>query len=187
MRFEAVGRVILACQQAGILKVGFITEPPQAGRLAVIDRLVCLEGNRTMSMNVGNASGEGEVMVEMNTTPLIDVMLVLLTLLIITLPIQTHAVKLDMPTPNPTAADRHSGVGGTGRGLRRHRSPGTATAVDRATMDSYFADAARKDPQPEIHINPNRLAKYDAVAKVLADAQRLGATHIGFTGIDQYN
>ena len=50
-----------------------------------------------MSMNVGNASGEGEVMVEMNTTPLIDVMLVLLTLLIITLPIQTHAVKLDMP------------------------------------------------------------------------------------------
>jgi biopolymer transport protein ExbD len=54
-------------------------------------------------------------------------------------------------------------------------------------MDSYFADAARKDPQPEIHVNPNRLAKYDAVAKVLADAQRLGATHIGFTGIDQYN
>ena len=59
--------------------------------------------------------------------------------------------------------------------------------IDRATMDSYFADAARKDPQPEIHVNPNRLAKYDAVAKVLADAQRLGATHIGFTGIDQYN
>ena len=54
-------------------------------------------------------------------------------------------------------------------------------------MDSYFADAAKKDPQPEIHVNANRLAKYDAVAKVLADAQRLGATHIGFTGIDQYN
>jgi biopolymer transport protein ExbD len=54
-------------------------------------------------------------------------------------------------------------------------------------MDAYFEDAARKNPQPEIHINANRLAKYDAVAKVLADAQRLGATHIGFTGIDQYN
>src|SRR4029079_10615265 len=54
-----------------------------------------------MAMNIGNESGEGEVMVEMNTTPLIDVMLVLLTLLIITLPIQTHAVKLDMPPPNP--------------------------------------------------------------------------------------
>ena len=56
-----------------------------------------------------------------------------------------------------------------------------------ATMDAYFEDAAKKTPQPEIHVNPNRLAKYDAVAKVLADAQRLGATHIGFTGIDQYN
>ena len=70
-----------------------------------------------MAMSVGNASGEGEVMVEMNTTPLIDVMLVLLTLLIITLPIQTHAVKLDMPAPNADAADRHPGDGGTGCGL----------------------------------------------------------------------
>ncbi|HEY2835503.1 MAG TPA: biopolymer transporter ExbD, partial [Rhizomicrobium sp.] len=59
--------------------------------------------------------------------------------------------------------------------------------IDRPTMDSYFEDAAKKNPQPEIHVNPNRLAKYDAVAKVLADAQRLGVVHIGFTGIDQYN
>jgi len=58
---------------------------------------------------------------------------------------------------------------------------------DGATGRAYFADAAKKNPQPEIHVNPNRLAKYDAVAKVLADAQRLGATHIGFSGIDQYN
>jgi len=125
-------------------------------------------------------------MVEMNTTPLIDVMLVLLTLLIITLPIQTHAVKLDMPAPNPNpptvipetvelVVDFDGTVIWNG------------TAVDRATMDAYLADAAKKDPQPEIHVSPNRLAKYDAVAKVLADAQRLGATHIGFTGIDQYN
>src|SRR5262249_41300143 len=59
--------------------------------------------------------------------------------------------------------------------------------IDRPTMDSYFEDAAKKNPQPEIHVNPNRLAKYDAVAKVLADAQRLGVIHIGFTGIDQSN
>ena len=139
-----------------------------------------------MSMNVGNASGESDVMVEMNTTPLIDVMLVLLTLLIITLPIQTHAVKLDMPSPSqipPTvipesvelAVDFDGSVTWNGQG------------IDRATMDGYFADAAKKEPQPEIHLNPNRLAKYDAVAKVLADAQRLGVVHIGFTGIDQYN
>jgi biopolymer transport protein ExbD len=139
-----------------------------------------------MAMSTGTA--DGEVMVEMNTTPLIDVMLVLLTLLIITLPIQTHAVKLDMPAPNtkpplvtpPTVA---LGVD----------FDGTVTwngqAVDRATMDSYFEDIAKKpnDTQDEIHITANRLAKYDIVARVLADAQRLGATHIGFTGIDQYN
>ena len=96
-----------------------------------------------MAMNVGNASGEGEVMVEMNTTPLIDVMLVLLTLLIITLPIQTHAVKLDMPAPNATPPTVDAGSGGAGRGLRRHRHlerhPGGP-----ADVDSYFEDAARK-------------------------------------------
>jgi len=137
-----------------------------------------------MAMSTGTA--EGEVMVEMNTTPLIDVMLVLLVLLIVTLPIQTHAVKLDMPAPNatpPTVVPETVELGVD--------FDGTVTwngmAVDRPTMDAYFADAARKDPQPEIHVNANRLAKYDAVARVLADAQRLGATHIGFTGIDQYN
>ncbi len=138
-----------------------------------------------MAMSVGQKS-EGEVMVEMNTTPLIDVMLVLLTLLIITLPIQTHAVKLDMPAPNstpPTVMPETVELGVDFDGTITWNT----VPVDRATMDAYFLDAARKDPQPEIHVNPNRLAKYDAVAKVLADAQRLGVTHIGFTGIDQYN
>ena len=139
-----------------------------------------------MSMNVGNASGEGEVMVEMNTTPLIDVMLVLLTLLIITLPIQTHAVKLDMPsqTNSPPIVPPETvelGVDFDGS------ITWNGQTIDRSTMDSYFEDAAKKTPQPEIHLNPNRLAKYDAVAKVLADAQRLGVIHIGFTGIDQYS
>jgi len=137
-------------------------------------------------MAMSSSTAEGEVMVEMNTTPLIDVMLVLLTLLIITLPIQTHAVKLDMPAPNPNpptvipetvelVVDFDGTVLWNG------------TAVDRGTMQAYMRDAALKVPQPEIHVSPNRLAKYDAVARVLADAQRLGATSIGFTGIDQYN
>jgi biopolymer transport protein ExbD len=137
-----------------------------------------------MAMSTGTA--DGEVMVEMNTTPLIDVMLVLLVLLIVTLPIQTHAVKLDMPAPNntpPTVEPETVDLGVDFDGTVTWNG----TAVDRGTMDSYFEDAARKNPQPEIHVNANRLAKYDAVAKVLADAQRLGATHIGFSGIDQYN
>jgi biopolymer transport protein ExbD len=137
-----------------------------------------------MAMSANTA--EGEVMVEMNTTPLIDVMLVLLTLLIITLPIQTHAVKLDMPAPNqppPTVIPETIELGVDFDGtITWNQAP-----VDRPTMDSYLLDAAKKEPQPEIHVNANRLAKYDAVARVLADAQRLGATHIGFSGIDQYN
>jgi len=139
-------------------------------------------------MAMSTSTADGEVMVEMNTTPLIDVMLVLLTLLIITLPIQTHAVKLDMPQPNPTPPTFIPPTVELGVDF-----DGTVTwnsvAVDRATMDSYLADIGKKpsDQQDEIHVSPNRLAKYDAVAKVLADAQRLGATHIGFSGIDQYN
>jgi biopolymer transport protein ExbD len=136
-----------------------------------------------MAMNIGNDSGEGEVMVEMNTTPLIDVMLVLLTLLIITLPIQTHAVKLDMPKPNqkppevpPVVVTLEVDFDGT--------VLWNGTPVDRATLDGYLEQARDADPQPEIHLQPNRLAKYDAVAKVLADAQRIGVTHIGFTGIE---
>ena len=136
-----------------------------------------------MSMNVGPASGEGDVMVEMNTTPLIDVMLVLLTLLIITLPIQTHAVKLDMPRPNqkppptpPVVVTLEVDFDGT--------VLWNGTPVDRKTLDSYLQSASTDDPQPEIHLQPNRLAKYDRVAMVLADAQRIGVTHIGFTGIE---
>ena len=125
----------------------------------------------------------GQVMVDMNTTPLIDVMLVLLVLLIVTLPIQTHAVKIGMPsgppsTFKPVVVELGVDFDGT--------VTWNGTAVSRATLDSYLADAAKQDPQPEIHLNPNRLANYDAVARVLADAQRLGATHIGFAGIEQY-
>jgi biopolymer transport protein ExbD len=136
-------------------------------------------------MAMSTSTANGQVMVEMNTTPLIDVMLVLLVLLIVTLPIQTHAVKLDMPTGAPPmpveppvvnlAIDFDGTVTWNG------------TAVDRGTLDSYLQNVARQNPQPEIHVNANRLANYDAVSRVLADAQRLGATHIGFTGTDRYN
>ena len=138
-----------------------------------------------MAMNVGSG-GEGEIMVEMNTTPLIDVMLVLLTLLIITIPIQTHAVKLDMPQPNkapppvpPETVELGIDFDGT---LTWNGS--TATI---GQLDSYLKNAANQPVQPEIHLTPNQLARYDWVAEVLAHAQRLGVTKIGFVGIDQYN
>lgn len=129
-----------------------------------------------------NKQAPGAPMMEINMTPLIDVMLVLLTLLIITLPIQTHAVKLDMPAGGGgmqvVAVNLEVDFDGT---LRWN-----GTAIDRATLDSYFVDAGAADPQPEIHLIPNKLARYDAVAMVLADAQRLGVKKIGFTGLEQY-
>jgi biopolymer transport protein ExbD len=137
-------------------------------------------------MAMSASTGRGEVMVDMNTTPLIDVMLVMLTLLIITLPLQTHAVKIDMPSkgsivsPPPTVelgVDFDGSVTWNG------------TAVNRATMDAYFTAIGNKPAadQDEIHVNPNRLAKYDVVSRVLADAQRRGVIHIGFSGVGQYN
>jgi biopolymer transport protein ExbD len=139
-----------------------------------------------MAMNVGSEGGDGEVMVEMNTTPLIDVMLVLLTLLILTLPIQTHAVKLDMPPPNPVPPVVQPtvhvvGVDFDGTPLVDNQP------VTMAQLDAYFYEWAQQgDSQPEVHLDPNRLAKYDTVAKILADAQRRGVTKIGFIGLGQY-
>jgi biopolymer transport protein ExbD len=140
-----------------------------------------------MAMNIRSSLGEQEVMVDINTTPLIDVMLVILIMLIITIPIQTHAVKLDMPRPNqPPPLNPPEVV------LLEVDFDGTPIwngnpVANRATLDSYLSQAAHKLPdQPEIHLKPNRLAKYDDVARVLADAQRLGVTHIGFIGTEEY-
>jgi biopolymer transport protein ExbD len=137
-------------------------------------------------MQVGNESGEDDVMLDMNTTPLIDVMLVLLILLIVTLPIQTHAVKLDMPratpqqpTTPPTVVDLEIDFDGT---ILWNGSP----VANRATLNRYFEAVAGQINQSEIHLRPNRLAKYDVVARTLADAQRLGVKKIGFVGTDQY-
>ena len=140
-----------------------------------------------MSMSVGSPGGGDETLCDMNTTPLIDVMLVLLVMLIVTIPIQTHAVKLDLPPPSnnpppinqPVVVNLEIDFDGT---------PiwnGTPVS-NRAQLDKYFTDIAAQIPQPEVHLRPNRLAKYSDVARALADAQRLGVTKIGFVGNEQY-
>ncbi|MGN6514556.1 MAG: ExbD/TolR family protein [Rhizomicrobium sp.] len=140
-----------------------------------------------MSMNVGEETAEGEPMVEMNTTPLIDVLLVLLVMLIITIPIQTHAVKLDMPPPNVTPPPTPPQVVNINVDF-----DGTIywndTPVNMATLDSYFYAEGQKElgAQSEIHITANRLAKYDTVAKVMADAQRRGVTKMGIVNTNAY-
>jgi len=139
-----------------------------------------------MSMNVG---GGGEEMCDINTTPLIDVMLVLLVTLIITLPIMTHAVKLDMPQLNqppppdqikPEVIDLDIDFDGT---VVWNGTP--IPSLD--TLESYFHSEAEKQPQPEIHLRPDRRAKYDVVARVLAAAQRNRMKKIGFVNTAEFS
>ena len=139
-----------------------------------------------MAMSVGSG-GEDEPMMEINTTPLIDVMLVLLIMFIITLPIMTHAVKLDMPRPNsnpppdteiiePIRVDIDWDGAIIWNGAQ----------VQLSALEGYFRVEAAKNPQPELHVRPDRRANYDTVAKVLALAQRNGMQRIGFVGNEQF-
>src|ERR1700689_4862923 len=139
-------------------------------------------------MAMSAATEEGAPMCDINTTPLMDVMLVLLIMLIITLPIMTHAVKLDMPQTNqpPPPTDQRPEVialeidfdgtivwNGTG-----------VPNVD--TPEGYFRTEAVKDPQPEIRLRPDRRSMYDVVARVLAAAQRNRMKRIGFVNTGEF-
>jgi biopolymer transport protein ExbD len=141
-----------------------------------------------MAMKIGSGGGTGDpdVMVDINTTPLIDVMLVLLIMLIITIPIQTHAVKLNMPVgipPPPLVppevvtieVDFDGTLIWNGRVL-----------PDRQELEARLRAAAEMPVQPEIHLRPNKLVKYESVAMVMASAQRLGMKKIGLIGNEQF-
>jgi biopolymer transport protein ExbD len=140
-----------------------------------------------MAMSVGSSSGEDEVMVEMNTTPLIDVMLVLLIMFIITIPVQTHAVKMNMPVNTPTSppptppeiiridVDFDGTIGWNGE-----------VVPDRADLQARLYRTAQLPDQPEVHLRPNKLVTYKYVAMVMAEAQRLGVTKIGIVGNEQF-
>lgn len=138
-----------------------------------------------MAMQVGESSGD-DVMVDINTTPLIDVMLVLLIMLIITIPIQTHAVKMNMPIsqsappPKPPEiiridVDFDGTIGWNGEMVN-----------GRADLQTRLYRVSQLPDQPEVHLRPNKLVTYDHVAMVLAEAQRLGVTKIGIIGNEQF-
>jgi biopolymer transport protein ExbD len=137
-----------------------------------------------MSMQVGGK--EDDMMVEMNTTPLIDVMLVLLIMFIITIPVQTHAVKMNMPVgpssvpPKPPEiiridVDFDGTIGWNG-----------TVIADRAELEQRLQNVAAQADQPEVHLRPNKLVSYKVVAMVMASAQRLGVTKIGLVGNEQF-
>jgi biopolymer transport protein ExbD len=139
-----------------------------------------------MSMQVGESGDDDAPMMDINTTPLIDVMLVLIIMLIITIPIQTHAVKMNMPV-GPSAAqpkppdivrvdiDFDGTIGWNG-----------TIVPDRTDLENRLAQVAALPDQPEVHLRPNKLVSYKVVAMVMASAQRLGVTKIGLVGNEQF-
>jgi biopolymer transport protein ExbD len=140
-----------------------------------------------MGMNVGTGgSGEPEVMVDINTTPLIDVMLVLLIMLIITIPIQTHAVKLNMPVGTPPAPTVPPEVVTIELDFDGTILWNGLVLPDRPALETRLQAAAMSANQPEIHLRPNKLVKYEHVAMVMASAQRLGLKKIGIIGNEQF-
>jgi biopolymer transport protein ExbD len=139
-----------------------------------------------MAMQIGSASGDDEVMVEINTTPLIDVMLVLLIMLIITIPIQTHAVKMNMPIGNPPPQVKQPTVIKLDVDFDGTIYWNGQALADRPSLESKLSEIANQADQPEVHLRPNKLVKYEHVAAVLASAQRLGVTKIGMVGNEQF-
>jgi biopolymer transport protein ExbD len=141
-----------------------------------------------MSMNVGGGGAKNadpEPMMEMNMTPLIDVMLVLIIMMIITIPKEMHSVNLNMPVGNPPPPTTPPQVvtidvdfDGT---ILWDNAP-----VDRATLEAKLSNVAAQADQPEVHVRPNKLVEYKYVAGVMASAQRLGVTKIGMVGNEQF-
>jgi biopolymer transport protein ExbD len=140
-----------------------------------------------MAMSMGG-SGDEEPIGEMNTTPLIDVMLVLLVMFIITIPIQTHAVKIDLPansqTPpdNPIKPDINKlAIDASGAVLWN------GSAIDLVTLRQYLDSTKVMTPEPELHVQPDAQARYDIVDQVLAVVKKSEITKLGFVGNEQYS
>lgn len=137
-----------------------------------------------MSMAVGDRD-ENEPMMDMNTTPLIDVMLVLLIMFIITIPVQTHAVKIDLPVPS----DSESNVDPEKNKVMIDQA-GTiswnGTPVDLAQLAVYLEQTKALPVEPELQVQPDPFARYIVVDNVMAVVKRSGVGKLGFVGNEQY-
>ncbi|MDZ4360856.1 MAG: biopolymer transporter ExbD [Variovorax sp.] len=127
-----------------------------------------------------------EPLMDINTTPLIDVMLVLLIMLIITIPIQLHSVNLNMPTGNPPPSDLKPEVLRIDIDALSVVQWNGEPLTDRTEMERRFEQVAAQAVQPEVHLRPDRRAKYEVVAGVMASAQRTGVSKLGIVGAEQF-
>ena len=140
-----------------------------------------------MAMNVGSGGGqEPDVMVDINTTPLSDVMLVLLIMLIITIPIQLHSVNLNMPIGTPPPPLEQPVVVTIDVDFDGTVYWNGEIVPSRSVLEERLTNAAQQPVQPEVHLRPNKLAEYKDVAAVMASAQRLGVTKLGLVGNEQF-
>jgi biopolymer transport protein ExbD len=138
-----------------------------------------------MAMKLGGEDDLDE-MVDINTTPLIDVMLVLLIMLIITIPVQLHAVNLNLPFGHPPPPPVPPVVVQIDIDFDGTVSWNGVVVPDAATLDQKLAAVAAEPDQPEVHIDPNKLANYGSVIAVMAAAERLGVNKIGIVGNEQF-
>ena len=137
-----------------------------------------------MAMSAGR--DDGEPMMDMNTTPLIDVMLVLLIMFIITIPVQTHAVKVDLPQPSPNSAppvepDKNKVYIDASGQVFWNSMP-----INDVMLRQYLDASLQRSPEPELHFQPDPQARYDVVDRVLAIIKRANVTKLGFIGNEQY-
>jgi biopolymer transport protein ExbD len=140
-----------------------------------------------VSMQTASDNLEGEPMLDINTTPLIDVMLVLLIMFIITIPIQSHAVKLDLPvnqpnqTPPPIDPVKNR-IGITAQG----QILWNGSSVTPTQLRSYLDVTQQMNPIPELHLQPDATARYELVDEVLAITKRARVQKMGFVGNEYY-
>jgi biopolymer transport protein ExbD len=138
-----------------------------------------------MAMSVGPGRGDNEPMIEMNTTPLIDVMLVLLIMFIITLPVQTHAVKIDLPVPtdakNNVDPEKNKITIDPAGTIAWNGSP-----VDLAQLAQFLEQTKALPVEPELQVQPDPYARYITVDRVMAVVKRSGVGKLGFVGNEQY-
>jgi len=143
-----------------------------------------------MSMNVGSSGGaknaDPEPMMEMNMTPLIDVMLVLIIMLIITIPKANHSVNLNMPVGTPPPPIKDPVVVTIDVDFDGTILWDNVIVPDRPSLEAKLVEVAAQADQPEVHLRPNKLVSYKVVAGVMASAQRLGVTKIGLVGNEQF-
>ena len=140
-------------------------------------------------MAMSGGKDDGSPMMEMNTTPLIDVMLVLLIMFIITIPIQTHATKLDLPPPTPNMPEQIKPDFNQINIDFLNTIYWNDQEVTLEQLDGYLKQVGAMQPvesQPELRLKPDQLAKYEVVNRVMALAQQAGIQKMGFVGNEAY-